>query len=268
MKTKPTLACFIFLALGFAAGWLSRSAVFGPPAHAPIDAGNRDVPPKTPAPSPDRKPAVSEAARAPDRPDDSRRSVIDSLNALAWAKKKGAQISVSVFERDRLDPKFASVYNLSADDVAILNRAIADAKGRMDAIAMQMASFKASVDGSKLTVEVPSTVERGGPIYDGLLQTFRSVLGPDRFQSFGDVSGDSFEYGFNYFGLSNVRYEVYPSGQNNADGAPFYTVVKSSTGPERRETVTQTIMLSQIGGLYPVLGHFIPAGYGAPPNSR
>ena len=167
MKTKPTLACVIFLALGFAAGWLSRSAILGPPAHTPVDAGNRDVPPKTTAPSPDRKPAAPDAAQAPDRSDVSRRSVIDSLNALAWAKKKGAQISVNVFDFDKLNPKFASVYNLSAGDVAILNQAIADAKSRLDAIAIQTATFKASADGSKLTVEVPSTVEQGGAIYDG-----------------------------------------------------------------------------------------------------
>ena len=268
MKTKPTLACCIFLALGFAAGWLSRSAILGPPAHAPVDAGNREVSTKAAAPSPDRKPVTPDAARVPDRPDVSRRSVIDSLNALAWAKKRGAQISVNVFERDKLNPKFASVYNLSAGDVAILNQAIADAKSRMDAIAIQMASFKASADGSKLTVEVPPTVEQGGAIYDGLLQTFQSVLGPDRFQSFGDVSGDSFEYGFNSFGLSNVRYEVSPSGQNTANGDPLYIVVKSSLGPEFKQTSTSTILLNQVGEFFPVLGHFIPAGYGAKPGSN
>lgn len=267
MKTKPILGYIMILALGFGAGWLSRRGTFAPITQAPAGAKDSAVPGKTAA-ALEPKPANPGAIREIRPVGVQERSLIANLNSLAWEKKQGAQVSVDVFAGEKLNPRFASVFNLSPGDVATINKAIADARGRLDAIAIQTAKFQTSPDGSRLTVEVPSTTEQGGAIHDALLQTIQGVLGPGRFESFDDVSGDSFESGFNSFGLSNVRYELAPAGQNTASGEPLYTVVKASTGTGAyvRSTYSSIVQLNQVGGLFPVLGHFIPAGYGTQPG--
>jgi hypothetical protein len=259
MTTRSAGAALVLLALGFAGGWLGRGML---PGHAESGPGEshakKDFAEKSPS-APDVKPAG--AAVSPDPVDAiaaQRHASIDRLAALSWGTQHGLPIGVNVFMNDGLDPTFVGVYGLSPNEVATLNEAIRAAKDKMYALALQLAKVQPSPDGTRLVVEVPSTTDQGSPIYDTLLQTFTSVLGPDRLQSFNQLSGNNFESGFGSFGLANTRYELTATDQTDSTGEPIYKVSVSSTLPNSNSTSNGTVTLDQAGTFYPLLGHFAP----------
>jgi hypothetical protein len=111
-------------------------------------------------------------------------------------------------------------------------------------------------------------VDQGGVIYEQLLQTFEGVLGPDRFQSFNALSGETFDNGFGSFGLWSSRYEVSVSAPATVNRAAVYRINMTSTGPNGSSNGNLTMNLKGLSSQFPVLGHFIPAGFESRPGGK
>lgn len=259
----------ICLVVGFASGWLGRSMSLASRAHVPDSTeSERDL----------SKPAASTSAygigsskesKGPGDPAKARRNLlITRLSSLVWEGKHRQPIFVRVFDHDGLDSAFAGAYDLSPNEVAVLNEAIKAAKNRLDAVAIETAKFQLSADGTRIIVEIPPAVDQGGVIYDQLLQTFSSVLGPDRFQRFSVLSGTPFDTGFDSFGLSNTRYELFESDQKTNAGDSVYKISISTTSPGRQATSYSALPFNQIATFYPVLSHFVPPGFTSHRDSK
>jgi hypothetical protein len=267
MNVKSLGSGAIVLALGFASGWWGRSLF--------VDrVGTRSIDPaaaQSPSDSPASERKTGGTLATPEHPTITgaqHGATSERLHTLTWGKQKGLQIGVNVFMNDGLDPTFASVFDLTPGEVNALNGAIRSAKEKLFAIAVQDAKVEPSADGSRFVVEVPSTTDQGGAVYDSLLKTFSDVLGPDRFQSFNDLSGLSFESGFGSFGLANTRYEMSASETASSSGAPLYKILVSSTLPGAQTTSTSLLPLEDVGTYYPLLGHFIPPGFQPHPGPK
>jgi hypothetical protein len=263
MKTQAAFIGIICLALGFSGGWLVRSQ-WSEPAEGST---GRVASPATLKPATTPPGFRSEPARDLREPLDpaktQRLQTALRLSILAGEKKRGLQINVPVFSfgNEGIDPTFARVYDLNPGEIAVLNEAIKATKEKFTAAAIQNAKAQLSPDGSHLAVEVPPVVDQGGVIYDQLLQTVENVLGPDRFQSFNALSGDTFDSGFGSFGLWSSRYELAATEQKIGKGVPIYRVLVTSKGPNGSSTSDNSITLKSIPTLYPVLNHFIPPGF-------
>ncbi len=262
MKMKSAGTGLVVLALGFGGGWLWRGMFLNHADLGRIDSALEQDHAREPPAVSDKRPANGMVV--PDFPSAvgaQHRASVERLNTLTWGKQKGLPIGVNVFSNDALDAIFASVYDLSPSEINALNAAIRAAKEKLFAIAVQQAKVEPSGDGSRFVVEVPSTTDQGGTIYDGLLRTFADVLGPDRFQSFNELSGTNFESGFGAFGLANTRYELTVSDTTSPTGTPLYKVLVSSTLPGSQTTSTGLLSFDEVGTYYPLLGHFVPPGF-------
>lgn len=182
------------------------------------------------------------------------------LSALAAVKKRAMYISPPIGP-DGVEQGFAKEYELNAGEVALLNDATKTAKAGLDAIALRSARPVPTGDTSRVVVEVPPNVDQGGVIYEQLLQTLKDVLGPDRYQSFNEIYGLSFDYAFNAFGLASMRYELTATGQNTRSGAPLYQVTVTGKAPNGSWHSGITTTFKQVVTAYPVLAKFIPAGF-------
>ncbi|RFC41879.1 MAG: hypothetical protein DUW69_002519 [Verrucomicrobia bacterium] len=269
MKSKPALIWVICLGLGFAGGWLSRGTSFAPATSETSRADSLRVvaqpvaimisPPSGPAKDLS-EPADSAAAQ--------RSQVVSDLNTLVGERKRGLYIAIPVFGADGLEPTFAKVYGLSPEEISALNEAIKATKGKFTALAIQTAKAELSADGSRLVVEVPSVTDQGGGIYDQLLQSFEGVLGPDRFQSFNALSGAIFDTGFGSFGIWNTRYEVSVATPKTATWDATYRITMNSTGPNGSSNGNFTLHQNGLSTQYPVLSHFISAGFVPKPGGK
>ncbi len=259
MKTTTATAALILVALGFGGGWFASNMLHGKSGTGLNDSNSRKSVPENTAAFPGVKPAgVVVKSEPADVPASQRGSAVDRLDALAWASQHGLSVGVSVFQMGSLDPTFATVYGLSPNEVAALNVAIHAAKDKLSALAIQVAKVQPSADGTQLVVEVPAVTDQGSAIYDSLLQAFSGVLGPDRLQAFNQLSGNSFESGFDSFGLANTRYELTATDQTDSNGQTLYKIAMSSALPGSQSTSNGTVTLEQVGAFSPVLGHFAP----------
>jgi hypothetical protein len=269
MKIKPALIGISCFALGFASGWLGRGKSFDPAAHAPSPAKSQRVALKSVAPISTPPPgSATEIRDLVDLATAQRRQVVSELGTLAASSKRGLHIVIPVFGPDGVEPTFARVYGLSPQELGVLNDAIKATKERFTVLAIQSAKAQLSADGAHLVVEVPPVTDQGGVIYDQLLQSFERVLGPDRFQSFNALSGEVFDTGFGSFGLWNSRYEVSESTPKTATRDATYRIIMSSTGPDGSSSGNFTLNHKGLSTQYPVLSHFISAGFAPKPVGK
>ena len=91
---------------------------------------------------------------------------------------------MSPFQGVGLNPIFVLMLDLSDEEVIELEDALAVAQMRFREIKNQAATGNLSADGKTLVVTVPTMPVAGGMLYDALLDSFASVMGPDRFALF------------------------------------------------------------------------------------
>lgn len=159
-----------------------------------------------------------------------------------------------------LDPKLAVMLGLTPAEFDHLNAAIQKTERKFAELAIQKAVSHVSANGKTLTVAVPPLARAGDALYANLLNTFENVLGPQRFQLFNAVAGDSFDNSFGGFGVDPVTYVLTLQPTGNDGGTPRYSVTRSftQTGQNGVGWSRGSYSRKNLEENFPVLAHFLP----------
>jgi hypothetical protein len=192
------------LLIGFAAGWFAHARMESPsPATPPPQ--RQIASPATDNTALPAKPSATTgtATQKPDDPIGRRTQAIRELSRL------GLNSQIAAFSGDKFSPQLGKALSLTPDESSRLALAAQEAKRAIDAARLARASSRVSEDGKTLIVESPSVdVAASRAIYDRLLDTVKSTLDRERFELFNELTGDSFDRGFEQFGLQSYRYEM------------------------------------------------------------
>ena len=182
---------------------------------------------------------------------------------LDWIKRRGISLQVAPFNpvEIKLDLQLAILLGMTPSEYDRLNEALQQTKQHYDELAVHAAANHVGADGKTLEVTVPSLGADGDSLYTSLLNTFREVLGPERFQVFNAVAGEGFDTSFDRFGLDPVRYVLTLQPADQARNAPRYSVTRYVTDANGTSSSwsSGTYTRSDLEKGYPVLAHFLEA---------
>ena len=154
---------------------------------------------------------------------------------------------------------FVGAFGLSASEAAALQAAVRRANGRVNSLLAAAAKVRVEADNSRAWVELPAMPTEGGQIYDELLQTFKTTLGPERLPYFEEFAAESFESAFRTFGAKQSTYEVVRS--RDGGGRTVFSVKESFTLPNHHGTNTSTADSEGLPKWFPVLAQVLPPSF-------
>lgn len=240
------------LVLGFGAGWWWQQR----PATAPAAS--------SPAPAASA-PVAGAAALAPD-------VVAARLATLQWLQAAGMPVQlppVSPFTDTTLNPIFVKAFALDGAEEAKLRLALIDSRRRYDEVLTRTAQGRIDEAGKELTVKIAPSPEAGGRIHDDLLDTFRNVLGPERFALFNQLSAEAFAGTYDSFGMGQVTLTMKLTPRHVPNGPDTYQIVRAVTSASGQRTLgTSQIDLATARRSFPVLFRFLPADFGSEPTAK
>ena len=123
-------------------------------------------------------------------------------------KRNRRGIVMSAVNDDSVDMVFALMMGLTSADIARLNRSLASAKERIETLRESTARLEISPDKKTKIITLPALGAEMTPIYKSVLSEFADVLGPERYDLFNQVAGESFDGLFDHFGANTVVYEI------------------------------------------------------------
>lgn len=112
------------------------------------------------------------------------------------------------FRPNGVDPQFAALYDLTPLEAQKVNVAYQMAKQRLDELSNKHAQLSPSSSPEKLVITVLPFPEEGGQIYSNLIANFETLLGPERYAMFNEISEDDLERSLDGCGLGITLYEV------------------------------------------------------------
>jgi hypothetical protein len=125
------------------------------------------------------------------------------LQALMDEKKSGKNVIIAVVNPfGEVDRKFAELFGLTNVEVGLVQSAIQDAVNATGVLERENASVVKQADG-KIVVEVKAFPERGGQIYDRLIQDISGIVGRKKEQAFKVLSAQALEHGLGFFGAAD-----------------------------------------------------------------
>ncbi len=226
--TRLICTAIICLGIGFVAGWHLKPHAAPASLAAPIESSAAAVRSAAGAPSKPVDPSRSgtdPAARANPFPSGAP-SVAERLATLRWMKNTGVFFATPVFKgENQISPEIVSLYGLTPGETAQLEQATQRARQRLDELNRQHAQLDPASNAEKLVVTIPAFPKEGGEIYNELLSSFSTTLGPERYAVFNEVSGDQLENAFENFGTARTRFEV--SAQITGEGKKIYNIARS-----------------------------------------
>ena len=160
---------------------------------------------------------------------------------------------------DALNTDVVEVLDLTLVEKELLDSAFKQAKQHLDELREHAASRQVTADGKKLIVTVAPIPTEGSAVYSNLVTTLKQVLGPERYQLFNDVTGDSFDRSFESFGLNTVSYELSLEPISQPGSAPNYAFkqsFKAADGSGSSGWSNGTMDRSSLEKSFPVLAHF------------
>jgi hypothetical protein len=258
------IVALVFFGGGAAFGWWQRGRVAEPPSPMLVRHATSEAVAKAPV-------AVARAAAAspssvadvPSRNARNEETPLSRLRALDWFRTNaGGYFGIGVFVGDSLNPDFIRAYDLSPAEVAALESALRGAKTELTAMAIQGATVQIDTAATKLTATISPTPVKGGEVYDALLTTFRSVLGPDKFNLFNKLSGESFDRGLDAYGAARLSYEV--TKRNDPSGGLLYVIKRSSVLPNSNGNSMSMVPPDGVEKFDPVLAKLIPPEFSSP----
>ena len=171
---------------------------------------------------------------------------------------------MSPFSGDSFSHEVAILLGLTPTEFDHIDAAIQQTKQRLNDLALNAATAHVSADGKTLIVTVPPLPNEGDSLYANLLNTITQVLGPERFQLFNEITGDTFDSHFDRFGLNPVTYELTLQPADVVGGTPRYFYRRSYTDANGKSTgwSSATVSRSSLENSYPVLAHFFPSDFG------
>ena len=191
-------------------------------------------------------------------------TVRSPMETLEWLKARNQHLLMVPFHPINgaygFDTQMAIMLGLKPDEYDRLNAAIRQTQQQLNDLAIQAATAHLSPDGKTLQVTVPSLAAGGDALYSSLLNTFAQVLGPDRFQVFNALAGDTFDTSFDRFGLNPTSYVLTLQPLAPAAGPPLYQVTRNYTDAtgKSRGWSNSTYRLPDLQKDLPVLAHFLP----------
>lgn len=257
---RTTLFITVALIAGFGLGWLARFATTTAtaltqetkPTVSFASTPVRPTPPPAPAATADPGPVEVDRAATPD----------NRIETLRWLRQSGVPVNLRAFSGDKFTPALGKILGLTSDETNRLNGAALEAKHALDAVRLGRASSHPSEDGRTLVVESPAIdPATSRALYEGLLGTLKTTLGPERYGLFNELTGDSFEAGFDQFGLNSLRYEiVLQSKPPPAGNLPYLEYKRHYVDPTGASQgwSDSTVSIAHIEKNDPILAHFIP----------
>lgn len=253
---RPTLLVTGSLLIGFAIGWL---------VHGDKSPTSSDRTPATQPASQVAKDMVTLPTSLKERAEAPTPRTTDAFTrrteAIRELKPFGFMLYIRAFTRDGFDPKLLSLLELTPEQSSRLNEAAHKAERDIVAARIAGASSHTSEDGRKLIVDVPPidiSTSRG--IYDQLFNTLRTTLSPEKQQLFNELTGESYEVGFDRYGLNPFRYEVELPATGQTTDSPVYFSYKrlylDATG-NGSGWAGSNLDYNGIKKHDPILGHFI-----------
>lgn len=247
------------LIVGFCLGWYSRpvAKLASPVASESAQSGSLSAAPST---------APSQATPAPPRDSgsvhDPGEAYHNRIETIRWLRQTGAPVRIHAFARNDFSPSLFKILGLSPAEITRLNDAALEATRGIEAARQARITSNTSEDGKTLTVDVPAIdAATSREIYDRLLGTLKSTLGPERSEVFNELTGESFESGFDQFGLNIIRYELTLNPTYPVTGAPAHFEYKrhyvDPTGLSKGWSGSN-VSVAQIDKNDPILGRFVP----------
>lgn len=166
------------------------------------------------------------------------RDLLQSLATLRDLHPTAVKIALMT-RRDRIEESFAQLLGLSPTQVIEMNAALAHARNRLNGLAARNAVVTTSPNGTVI-VSVPP-FEGGAEVYDELMDSFSSVIGTERNESFKRLFGDQFSVAFQNFGAERRTLtiaETLPEYVDWKDGG-FY--IKDERQPANGAKITVPI---------------------------
>ena len=130
-------------------------------------------------------------------------TALERLRVLAELQKSGV-LRNSIAPVDgggRLNKQFVELYQLSPAAAATLQRTFDASRAKMNALVLANAKMTEQSAG-KVVVQVEPFPQAGGAVYDDLMGSIGSQLGPDRTAAFSQLSADSLDDEFGAFGAA------------------------------------------------------------------
>lgn len=187
--------------------------------------------------------------------DDSRKE--QTLARLAALTKSGKStftrnyISLLTYDGE-IDEMFAQIYDLSPEERETLAKCIATARNTLNQLeASHTTVSQISADKIQLSVQ-PFAVE-GGKIYDQAVQQVAATLGPERYEAFLKLSGDSLDNSLGSFGARDRKVTI---TKTNGDGIRYQVVEETrapnSTGNSNSAFTDDAQLRDYLKGLAPL----------------
>lgn len=184
------------------------------------------------------------------------------LRTYSWIRKQGTHISgFDPFPFAKFDFSLAIMLGLSSDEVDRLNQAIKFSKQQISEIQIRTATSSMDADGKTLSIKIPPLQADSASIYAELLAKFKQTLGPERYQMFNEMSGDSFDRSFDRFGLNPLTYEVNLKGEVRPDGSTVYPYKISGNdvgSPGSSYSQSGSSTMKDLQETYPIFLRFLP----------
>ncbi|HEY4247440.1 MAG TPA: hypothetical protein VGM64_11320 [Lacunisphaera sp.] len=129
---------------------------------------------------------------------------------------------------DKLDIGLVLMLGLTTDEWNRINRSILETRTQIEHLRLATAVSTLSKDGKKTIITLPPLANEVDPIYKSLISTLSTVLGPEKYNFFNKVAGDSLDQMYDNFGANEIIYEIANEPTANADGTKVYAYRRSS----------------------------------------
>jgi hypothetical protein len=174
---------------------------------------------------------------------------------LMEAKKLGAVTHIPAVGRPRkLNSKFIQLFELSPSEQKDLQQAVDTAMKTIDRLEAENAKVETNAYGAAV-ISVKSYAEKGGVVYDKLLNAFARTLGPERYEAFTALSADSMESNLGSFGTreKTVTIQWNPKVKSYELFEQYRSFQNSGSSNSQFQT------FSEVEKSYPELAPLIPA---------
>lgn len=134
-------------------------------------------------------------------------TAVDKLKVLVeFQQEKMVRPALTFFDREgKLNDSFASLFALTPDERARLERSVQDARQKLAELEHSNSKLSRDEKGNFVVAVQPFPAE-GGKVYDEVMQAFSNVLGPDRNDAFRKIGAEQFEITLGRFGAAERTY--------------------------------------------------------------
>lgn len=270
MKIASIGCGFAGLVAGVALGWglashRAPAVAAAAPLLPPVTAAVATVPLQTPVVTP-----AESAGREGQTVDP---AVLNQLAKMRWLADHGREFQdiesrtpnrVFTLVATELDPTFIQAFGLTAAEVERLQSAAAQTLAQLSEQMAAQTTVEIAADLTFARVLVPRLSDSGSSIYDELVGTFRTTLGPERMAHFNTLVGEHFDRELRRYGAEDLVYEI---RRRTDDKGSVYIEVSEATPSLETSGTEEHASWGFYDGVeptdpkrYPMLSRVVPPG--------